>query len=1287
MKKYRSIICIVLFIACQMVSFAQTQYYPQHFVIVVDQGAVQGHINMPEIYQKLKDYFINGKNIFNDNCEFPTFNPNTDQISIFASSIYGQNYKNIFNGCSLQSQKYSEDKITNILTNSLFHERTDYQTFASNGDLTTFLSNNLEPLLLNRSWKKENIHAGDKVIGLNGYLYPLIINKITSTTPAEKYYFFIISNFAQQGSERDTDDAQLKPLLGIRPESQTYKYWNAFQKDISQLECDFYRNPHPSFFSIPINHPTPANNKNNPKIDFFGLKISKLEQASAILTQQPTFQQLKLHGKDFQCNPTIISFNHPENMQIIDCWENIETNDTTIIRQYKLNENVRQQKQGEAITYIIGEQNFALGQLKPDDKIVCTYHFYTSITNQQGDTLLPMVFSTQPNTYTLRKSDFIPEPISLFSTTNIILCLLLLIIIIGFLVYFWHRRAKKATASIDFHFDPVSQEKYMNVSNMKVKEYDCWYLNPEEDNIKIQIQVKGHITYIKPKFARDTYRFRVEFKIDDIDHDDYFTFLPVGDDNNGNPYKLSEWYLVEPDANGDFTISIISYLDIERHPELNQITDEFWNEDHVLSTQIQFRAYAVNKENEKLLMVKHRDSEVTEKEIWPEHQQKTYTYIARPTFELRDSWIAFDPGTTGACAAFITGGNIDENNIHVVTEEVERSGAYYIEAIFPSKIWITDYAQAFETRLNGQEITDVQSWIEGKNTKDHKDFIFGWEADRMISRNSFQSIKKLLGYTTPQTIISGSIERYITGQKLAQLLVKGLYNHTRRYITKQSIDGSNDEQTDIKNHYFDSQGNFNPKKAIVAVPNNYTLPKIQEMVDTIKALHQFKEVHFIYESEGVLMEYCHQNWHKLDQKQNKILLVFDMGGATINVTAFKLSRVIKDNHNNITDITIETIGKIGYCVGGDDIDYAIIRQIYELSAIKNQFTNDQEILNHMAKHKQLLIKLARELKMSIIALHNGQQTSILNSEESFDTHINSYAKDLGWQEDMKFKTEDYRIWLNTQRICECQIFQDFIYLKVEDAVKELYATLNFDDKYLPIEIIYSGRSTLFPYICNKVENALPHKKYDIWLGLVKDGKLDADAVKTAVVTGACWYANFSRHITIRHNIITSSFGYLDHDNGKEIFVPMITTKDKFENGVVKKEKKPLSPALLQEVIFVQMQGADFQKILSDFRTSCENKHKMNILDKVKPGSNVNDISIKLDERFNFRYDIHATNSADTINPGNYPLSRLNQGTNIKMEISDENNESYMFAATSTKEETIAQQEVIKRSSTNTKKHF
>ncbi len=1267
---------------------AQTPYYPQHFVIVVDQGAVQGHPNTHKMYEKLKNYFLK-QEPFTNNCEFPKFNPTTDQISIFASIIDGDNYTTIFNNCSPYLTRYQDNEITKIITDALFHERPDYQSYADKGDLESYLTTHLEPLM-NKTWKNTEINTTSKIIGLNAYLYPLVINKIKSTTPAEKYYFFIISNFTQQGAERDTDDSQLKPLLGIRTDSKTNIYWDSFKKDVDQLECDFYRHPRPSFFSLPVNNVTQTQKKNNPKIDFFGLKISKLEQASALLTQQPTFQQLKLHGDEFECNPVAISFNHPENMHIIDCWEEIETDDgNTIVHPYKLDKDFRQTKQGQVITYEFEKQNFKLGQLKSGNKITCTYHFYTSITNQQGDTLLPMVFSTQRNEYILRDNDFIPEPEDQSSKT-IAWLISVALIVIALLVYFWFKRGKKANAKIQFYFEPVSQERFMDVSNMKVKEYDCWYLDPQADRIATKIEVHGKVTTIQPRFAKDTYRFRVEFMVDDIDHDDNFTFRPKGKDDSGNDYELKQWYLVETDAKGNFNIPIIAYLDTEKHPELTHISNDFWQIDHILETQIHFRAYPIKKDNETLLRVKKRDSEITEKEIWPLHPQQIYKFIARPTFDLRDSWIAFDPGTTGACAAFITGGNIDNDNVHVVTEEVEHSGDYSNEAVFPSRIWITDFARAFRTMNFGQEITNVDSWEEGEDTKDRKDFLFGWRAHRMISRNSFQSIKKLLGYTTPQTIISNGKELSITGKKLAQLLVKGLYNHTRRFIN--NLVNSNQiqiNQIDIRNHYYDQNGNFNPKKAIVAVPNNYTLPKIQEMVDTIKALNQFKEVHFIYESEGVLMEYCHKNWHELDQKQANILLVFDMGGATINVTAFKLTSVKKDNANNITDITVETIGKIGYCVGGDDIDYAIILQIYELSAIKQQFDTADKIKHDMAIHKQLLIKLARELKMDIIAKYNKKDTSILKSKESFDTHINSYAKEMGWDEDMTFNNSDYDIWLNPNKLCQSLIFKDYVYSKVEDSVKELLATLEIKYKISPVEIIYSGRSTLFPHICQSVEKALSDTKYvyNIWHGLETNGSLDADAVKTAVVTGACWYANFSQHITIKHNIITTSFGFLDHKNGQEVFVPIITPKDKFKDGKVERQRNPLSPTLLNEVIFVQMQGSDHKKILSDFRTSSENKHKMNILDKVKPGSNVNSIKIDLDERFNFDYEIDATGSVDAITPDNYPLSRLRRGADVKMEISDENNDSYMFAATSSKEEVRAEQNVIKQASPTIKKRF
>ena len=1295
MKHYLQIIwmCLSLVVLSIPQAFAQSEYYRRHYVIIVDQGVIQRHPNTILLYKDIRELFVSNtpfSSQFTGNEFVPNFDEQKDQISIFASGISEDDYQAFFLGCRQNS--YPTETFTEIVADKLFHPIKNFKS--STCSVTNFLDINLRPIM-NGYWKSN--HLSNCRLGLNEYLYPLILYKLDSSTPSENYYFIIVSNFTAQGQYHTIHVEQVEKTLGNK------KYINVFDCDVNRWQSYFYENNfakgHTTRFA-PQAENTAASVNNEPKINFFKLGVKSLESVGLSIQSAPQYSQQKLHGTKFKNTNTAIVFNHPDNLKITDAWVDIHTKGEDVTLSY--GNDIDSKKEGELrIYHFDNKKDIDLGELHPSDIVATQFHFSTIINKADGTPLLPINF-TASCSYVMQENDFVPEPERIPGWAKIIIALLVISGILTPLYYIYRRRGRRIKAELEnVRFVPVSRERYMDVSNMKVKEYDCWYMDPEAQKTQVKLEVKGVLKTTQRAFAKDTYRARLEFKVMDIDFDDNFTFRPIGKDNNAIPYKVSmtgeeHWYLVETNEKGEFTVPIMAYLDTEKHPELKNIDDEFWKEDHILKTQIDFRAIMVHRKDTATLSAKKLDTVVIENEIWPTHPIKMYEFIARPTFNLRDSWIAFDPGTSGACAAFITGGNIDTpDNIHVVRELVSYTGKEVYEPVFPSKILITDYAHAFRQLRPGEEITEISDWEEGADEKDHKDFLFGWRAYRLIAKNSFQSIKKLLGYTNTQSIINKEgKELQIGGRLLAQLLVKGLYTHAQRYMmdlqqNPKKFNGEIPHQPnpiDIQNQYFDN-GNFSPKKAIVAVPNNYTLPKIQEMVDTVKALGQFKEVHYLYESEGILMEYCHRNWHQLDSKADKLIIVFDMGGATINATAFKLSKITKDKHNNITDIVLKTVGKIGYCVGGDDIDYAIIRQIYALFPIKKLYANDEEIKRHMATHKQLLIKLARELKLAIIAKQNKISGGILDTPEGFHNLILSYAKDMGWpNEDVVFTQNDDTIWMNPDKLCKkSRILQNIVYLKITDSVQELFASMPSDYRNQPIEIIFGGRSTLFPFVTDTVINALPSgSQNEIWHGLEKNGIMDANAVKTAVASGACWYANFSQHITIEHNIITTAFGYLDHKNGKEIFIPMIQAGEKFKNGLISKEAEPYAADLLQEVTFVQMQGANHQKILEDFRNSNEQRHKMNILDKVKTESNVTNIGVTLDERFNFEYEITTASGVEDMTPKNYPFSRLRFGSGVKTEIADENNESYMFAAISSKEEIKEQQNVIKEASTSIK---
>jgi len=153
--------------------------------------------------------------------------------------------------------------------------------------------------------------------------------------------------------------------------------------------------------------------------------------------------------------------------------------------------------------------------------------------------------------------------------------------------------------------------------------------------------------------------------------------------------------------------------------------------------------------------------------------------------DLGDTWVAFDPGTTGSCVAI---GNQPEN-ITICKDS-------YYQKIIDSKLNFfinEDYIS------NNGEIPEYL-------------YEYGTKANTKFGSNgvvSFQSIKKLLGYKDKKEISFKNNKLYLSGKELSSLLVKGLYNETINFIKR------------LNNNEFLNSSNFNLQRAVVTIPTNF----------------------------------------------------------------------------------------------------------------------------------------------------------------------------------------------------------------------------------------------------------------------------------------------------------------------------------------------------------------------------------------------------------------------------------------------------------------------------------
>ncbi|MBW6490449.1 MAG: Hsp70 family protein [Lentimicrobium sp.] len=456
-----------------------------------------------------------------------------------------------------------------------------------------------------------------------------------------------------------------------------------------------------------------------------------------------------------------------------------------------------------------------------------------------------------------------------------------------------------------------------------------------------------------------------------------------------------------------------------------------------------------------------------------------YEYSFHIGEDLGDVWVAFDPGTTGSCVAV---GNHANNIVLADVSKTRATGP----KIMPSLLTFDDSASP--SIFNGNVPDDLYKYGSLAYTN--------WD----IAKFKYQSIKKLLGFKDKKSItFKNNITISLNGKELSALLVKGLYQELKSFALK------------LNNPEITSNYKFDPKRAVIAIPNNFTISKIQDIVDCTSSLKQFKEIRYVYEAEAVLFYYLsnYSRFNKKDKIFNKEnILVFDMGGATINTTIVSASKV--DDKNGPV-YYIDFLGKIGYGIGGDTIDYCLIKFILS-------FKDDYPALRtfNLLKNKEQLSKLVQEIKYEIVNNYK-QDYDYLITYANLQKYINTHLKiDIFIEEDSKiyayFKKNTHKKF----KLLSHPLFANIIFGNVKDAVNEV---IELSGNVKVDKIIYSGRSTFFPGISEWVEQVIKEKGSSPEIIT-----LEIEESKTAVAHGACWYGINKNSIVLNNLKTNASFG-------------------------------------------------------------------------------------------------------------------------------------------------------------------
>jgi len=460
--------------------------------------------------------------------------------------------------------------------------------------------------------------------------------------------------------------------------------------------------------------------------------------------------------------------------------------------------------------------------------------------------------------------------------------------------------------------------------------------------------------------------------------------------------------------------------------------------------------------------------------------QESIEYKYHLGYDLGDLWVSFDPGTTGSCVAI---GNHAEN-ITLSDVSITKSTG---KKIMPSMLTF-DHTFNYISG-NGHSIDDSYKYGSLAYTN--------WERAKF----KFQSIKKLLGYKDIKEIkFSNGSVLSLTGKELSSLLVKGLFNELKSFVVR------------INNPEFLHHGVFNPQRAVIAIPNNFTISKIQDMVDCLGCLEQFKEVRYVYEAEAVLFYYL-SNYSRFNNEnvtfKDENILVFDMGGATINATIVSASK-LEENQKPIYYINF--LGKIGYGIGGDTIDYCLIKFILGFS---DEYFELKNI--NFDNNKEQLSKLAQEIKIEMVNNYH-QDFDYLITFANLQKYINN---NLGIKLTIEEESKIYQYFKKDSKgkfkLLTHPLFVNIIFNNVKDAVNEV---LDLSGNCTIDKVIFSGRSTFFPYIKETVEKQLKAKN-----SVPVKITLEIEESKTAVAHGACWYGINKNAIRLNNLKTNASFGF------------------------------------------------------------------------------------------------------------------------------------------------------------------
>lgn len=977
-------------------------------------------------------------------------------------------------------------------------------------------------------------------VSMSNYVYPIVLSKIDTSKFTEEYVLIILSDFltgSMHGNKMDFNrirDIYSYSYDRVLPENSAPNLIKSFTDKLSA-----------AYYKIDYFEFTFDRTITQKPISIIGYKVKPKagnynpEDVAIFIDSDIELVQRGYRSEKFRIPESYIRFTHNDNLKPIEVTLKISiphNGSSTVLFSgsiAKLNSENKwiseYTSDDDLMTLNKSKSLYFIPSLKVNlDTIINKRDFEFIMFEYKVNTSYSMPDASPLNfVYTAERLISKENVIFKTKTTIIIMYYVIPIIVLLLIIIYMVLigKPKKIKLAINGYLDSFETINYKKYGKL-LTPYKHW------DTQSDSIVVEGLVFY-----KSNNYLFNWKPEI-------YFN---IQDENIPEGFDL----FLKPnfDTTKEFSKGNLMKLKADKSNKLKFIVSLRQNDINIKLTEPQLIKFTISVliRETKLLFIK---SEIRE----------TINYKFHIGNDLGDLWVSFDPGTTGSCVAI---GNHAEN-ISVADVSTSISTG---PKIMPSMLIFND---------TFNYISDNGSSVEGT-------YKYGSAAagEWNTAKFKFQSIKKLLGFKDIKEItFKNNHTLKLTGKELSSLLVNGLYKELIYFINK------------LNNPEFLHNGVFNPQRAVIAIPNNFTISKIQDMVDCLGYLKQFKEVRYVYEAEAVLFYYL-SNYSRFNNGDNHFkdenILVFDMGGATINATIVSASK-IEENQKPV--YYIDFLGKIGYGIGGDTIDYCILKFI-------KKFANEYPQLNTInfnTENKKDLVEAARSIKLQIVDYYEKGFDTLITTRQLNDFLKSVLGVSIEFSEESKFYENFKKDSKGKYKIFSHPIFIDLIYNNVKDAVNEV---IDLSDNCKIDKVIFSGRSTFFPNIKETVEKQLKSKN-----STPAKVTLAIEESKTAVAHGACWYGINKNSIRLNNLKTNASFGIkqtLTADTTNVEFIELIQMGCQFDSNNSEIDKvlgvKNLSANFSFDggkVNFYQVMGKDANQILAG-----NQKHKFSKIASIR----------------------------------------------------------------------------------------